>query len=164
MNPGVRMAGGMDPATKAMLLSTILGANAVSLAGLVDLGTGSANAFNSGELPLNLLLSMAPGAGAVAGVVPAALASPAAMVALQVAAHERGAQLPRTNWDMGRNAAMKFAAANPSLNASELAQKARIRGGRILAGSALAGSLATGIPALLAMRDAPLAQEQGVMA
>lgn len=157
---GVRMAGA-DPATKALIAATLLGGNAVGIASLVDLAAGSANGLNSGEIPLNLLLSMAPGAGALAGMVPAALASPAAMMTVHAAASKGDTRrMSLDDFKAVREAAMKFAKANPSLSAAELAQKARVRGGRLLAGSALAGSLAAGIPALLAMRDQPGQQAQ----
>jgi hypothetical protein len=66
-----------NPEARQLLALILGGSTAIPIAaGGIDLFSGTANASNSGELPMNMLLSMLAPAGAAAGVGTMAMLSP----------------------------------------------------------------------------------------
>lgn len=186
----VRKAGD-DRGIQALGLAALAASQAPGVVSAIDLISGDTHALNSGELPLNALITLLPALSTTAGVGAAVAASPVARASLDLtlaeqaqrgllrraealAARERAGQSVdprvleallkeqisvqgRVQEAMGsmRDQAARLRERNLQFSEMDALRTVGRRGMRQLYGGALAGALAGGIPAILAMQDQP---------
>lgn len=156
-----------DPVIQGMMAGAAGLPAVAGLYGLVDMFTGPTNGANSGEIPLNLLLTnVLPYAGVAAGALGSAVSKDVRDMVMSGSAI--GAPTtPEERAIMSRRAeeieALKAEAQRLHPNDAGQAAKHLLRnsyygrGTRQLAGGMLAGSLAGTLGAIAAMIDAPAA-------
>ena len=164
----MRMAG-----TDRDLLSLAALAATPSLAagsyGLYDLFDGSSNGLNSGEIPLNYLISMLPGLGTSAGAMVSALNSPESMAWLASKLGPEGLstwvnlfpeQAKAANDRVAAQSA-KMREQQPTLVPEEVSRRVSNRAKRGLVLPVAAGGALGMIPAIAMMQDRPERSEMG---
>jgi len=156
-----------EPVTQGMMAGAAGLPAVAGLYGLVDMFTGPTNGANSGEIPLNLLLtSVLPSAGVAAGALGSAVSKDVRDVVM-TASTIGAPPTPEERAIMSRRLeeleALSAEAQRLHPNDAEQGRKHFLRnsyygrGSRQLAGGMLAGSLAGTLGAMAAMIDAPAA-------
>lgn len=144
MQGPIQRFAGQDPDIQGLVANSLaaLAVGAPSLYGLVDLFTGPTHGANSGEIPLNFLISHIPLITGALGGLAGAAATPGAGLKTAPTDAEIIAGARRINSKLG-----------PGLTAQEALETVNRAGLRRMGYGGLAGALAGGIPAIMMMRD-----------